>query len=97
VLRQGDVRRLEITDGSVSACVSNLPFGRQHTVPQDIHDWLRDALAELARVTRPGGRVVLLAPDIPGDVRPGVFRRTGRTPIRLLGTRTTIWAYDRRP
>jgi tRNA G10 N-methylase Trm11 len=97
MLRQGDVRRLEIADGSVRACVSNLPFGRQHTVPQDMHDWLRDALAELARVTRPGGRVVLLAPGIPAGLRPGALRQTGRTPIRLLGTRTTIWAYDRRP
>jgi tRNA G10 N-methylase Trm11 len=97
VVRQGDVRRLEIADGSVRACVSNLPFGRQHTVPQDMHGWLRDALAELTRVTQPGGRVVLLAPDIPADVLPGKLLLTGRTPIRLLGTKTTIWACDRRP
>jgi tRNA G10 N-methylase Trm11 len=96
VVRQGDVRRLELAGGSAGACVSNLPFGRQHSVPRDMHDWLRGALAELARVTRPGGRVVLLAPDIPGGLLPGDLRQAGRTPIRLLGTRTTIWAYDRR-
>lgn len=94
-VRQGDVRRLEFADGSVRACVSNLPFGRQHTVGQDMHHWLRGTLAELARVTQPGGRVVLLAPDIPGDVLPGRLRPAGRIPVRLLGTRTTIWAYDR--
>ena len=93
---QGDVRRLDLADGSVRACVSNLPFGRQHNVQQDMPGWLRGALAELARVTEPGGRVVLLAPGIPGDVLPGGLRPAGRIPIRLLGTRTTIWAYDRR-
>lgn len=96
VVRQGDVRRLDLPDGSARACVSNLPFGKQHTVSQDMNGWLRGALAELARVTQPGGRVVLLAPAIPADVLPGQLRPAGRTMIRLLGTRTTIWAYDRR-
>jgi tRNA (guanine6-N2)-methyltransferase len=49
----------------------------------------------MARVTRPGGRVVLLAPDIPRSTVAAQLRLRARHPIRLLGTATTIWVYDR--
>jgi tRNA G10 N-methylase Trm11 len=93
---EGDVRHLPCDDDSVRACVSNLPFGKQYTVQQDMTAWLRAALTELARVTRTGGRVVLLAPDIPRNLTPVSLTLVNRVPIRLLGTKTTIWAYDRR-
>lgn len=94
-VRQGDVRHLPFGDGSVQACVSNLPFGKQYAVQQDMHEWLRATLSEIARVTRPGGRAVLLAPSIPRELMPRDLRPASQTPIRLLGTKTTIWAYDR--
>jgi tRNA G10 N-methylase Trm11 len=93
---QGDVRHLTFDDCSVRTCVSNLPFGKQYTVQQDMKQWLRTALSEMARVTRPGGRMVLLAPSILRDSIPGDLRLTKRVPIRLLGTKSTIWVYDRR-
>jgi tRNA G10 N-methylase Trm11 len=93
---EGDVRQLPCADSSVRTCVSNLPFGKQYTVEQDMNHWLRAALSELDRVTQPGGRVVLLAPDIPRSVTPAGLALTMRVPIRLLGAKTTIWAYDRR-
>jgi 23S rRNA G2445 N2-methylase RlmL len=95
-LIRGDARRLEIADGSVDACVSNFPFGRQYEVTEPMDEWLREVLDELARVTRPGGRIVLLAPKIPAAVLPRSLRQTERHPITLLGTRTAIWAYNRR-
>jgi SAM-dependent methyltransferase len=89
----GDIRRIDLADASVAACVSNLPFGRQHAVEGDVVTWRRQAVAELVRVTRLGGRVVLLVPDLPRPV-PGLVLRE-RHPIRLLGLRATIWVLER--
>ncbi len=93
-VRVGDARRLEFADASLGACVSNLPFGQQYSVQGDMTTWLRTVLGEMARVTTPGGTVVLLAPDIPRSVVPGGLRLRERFPVRLLGTKTTIWVYD---
>jgi tRNA G10 N-methylase Trm11 len=93
---RADARRLDLAEASVDACVSNLPFGRQYDVAEPMDEWLRAVLGELARVTRPGGRIVLLAPKIPAPVVPKSLRQTERHPITLLGTRTAIWAYVRR-
>jgi 23S rRNA G2445 N2-methylase RlmL len=92
---EGDIRYLPSNDNSVRACVSNLPFGKQYTVQQDMNKWLGAALRELARVTQAGGRVVLLAPDIPRNLTPASLKLVKRVTIRLLGTKTTIWAYNR--
>ena len=89
----GDVRNLDVPDGSLAACVSNLPFGRQYRFQGPRVEWMRSVLGQLARVTRAGGRVVLLAPQLPLPAQG--MRLTGRYPIALLGTNTTIWALDR--
>lgn len=94
-IRSGDVRHLELADRSVAACVSNLPFGQQYAVQGTMHDWLRAATGEMCRVTRSGGTVVLLAPEMPRrGLDPGLEPRE-RYPIRLLGTGATIWVYHR--
>lgn len=94
-VRRADARRLDIADASVGACVSNLPFGQQYEVQGNMQDWLHAVLREIARVTRPGGNIVLLAPHIPAAALPGTLRPRDRHPIRLLGVKTTIWAYER--
>lgn len=91
----GDARRLDLPDGCVRACVSNLPFGRQYDLAGGEHDWLGAVFAELFRVTVPGGRIVLLRPRIPRTTVPDGLRLAERFRVRLLGTATTIWAYDR--
>jgi 23S rRNA G2445 N2-methylase RlmL len=89
-----DARAIPFQDGALAACVSNLPFGRQYGVEGPIKAWLHAVTAEVSRVVRPGGRVVLLSPERLADVQPGL-RLLRRVPIRLLGTRTTIWAFER--
>ena len=86
---------MELAHQSVAACVSNLPFGQQYSVQGDRHAWLRSVLGEMVRVTRLGGRVVLLVPHLPRAVVPGSLRLRDRFRIRLLGAATTIWVFDR--
>jgi tRNA G10 N-methylase Trm11 len=86
---------LELADQSVAACVSNLPFGRQYRVQGDAAAWLRSVLGEMARVTHPGGRVVLLVPQLPRAVVPGTLPLQDRFRIRMLGTATSVWVFDR--
>jgi 23S rRNA G2445 N2-methylase RlmL len=91
----GDALRLALADSSAGACVSNPPFGRQYRVQGDMSRWLTALLGEMARVTRSGGRIVLLAPEILPAAVPSALRPTGTVPVRLLGTKTTIWTYQR--
>jgi SAM-dependent methyltransferase len=92
----GDVRSIDLPSEVAAACVSNLPFGQQFTVPGEMTSWLREALSEMTRVVRRGGRVVLLAPDLPAAAVPGRLTRTDRVKLRLLGTPASLWAFDRR-
>lgn len=94
-LATGDARRLDHADASVGACVSNLPFGRQYDVDEDKSTWLAAVLGEFARVTVPGGRIVLLAPAMPRAAIPAELRVRARHSLRLLGTKTTMWVIDR--
>ncbi|GAB3434088.1 hypothetical protein GCM10027569_84660 [Flindersiella endophytica] len=94
-IAEGDARSLDLPAASVDACVSNLPFGRQYSVQGDSGEWLQEVLDELARVTRPSGRVVLLVPELPRESRPRVLRLVDRFPLRLLGAPTTIWHLER--
>jgi tRNA G10 N-methylase Trm11 len=55
--------------------------------------WVRGVLREAARVTRPGGRVVVLVPSVPDHV--AGLTLSGSYPVRLLGVRTRIWVFGR--
>jgi 23S rRNA G2445 N2-methylase RlmL len=91
----GDARELLLPDDSVGACVSNLPFGRQFTVQGDQADWTAGVLGEMSRVTRSGGSVVLLSPDLPRAAIPAALRLRKQVPLRLLGTAPSIWLFHR--
>jgi SAM-dependent methyltransferase len=87
----GDARELLLPDDSVGACVSCLP-GQASGSWQD---WATAVLAELSRVTRSGGSVVLLAPELPRPAVPGALRLRRQVPIRLAGRRHSIWVFRR--
>ena len=91
----GDARAMSFPDASAAACVTNLPFGRQYRVHGGMNAWLRAALRQMARVTKPGGHVVLLAPQVPAAVLPPSLRLAGSFPVRLLGVNVTTWNYRR--
>jgi SAM-dependent methyltransferase len=91
----GDVRHLRLDTATVGASVSNLPFGKQFELEGDPQTWLRQALTELVRVTRPGGHVVVLVPHLSRPAIPRDLTMTDHVTIRLLGTPTTIWAFTR--
>src|SRR5215471_475436 len=91
----GDALAMGFPDASAAACVTNLPFGRQYRVHGEMNAWLRAALRQIARVTEPGGHVVLLAPQVPAAVLPPTLRPAGSFPVRLLGVSVTTWHYRR--
>ena len=91
----GDAREVLLPDASVGACVSNLPFGRRFGVPGDWQSWAAEVLRELSRVTRSGGTVVVLAPELPRPAIPASLRVRKQVPIRLLGTAASIWVLHR--
>jgi tRNA G10 N-methylase Trm11 len=94
VIRRADARDLPYRDGEFGAVVTNVPFGRQFRLDAERSRWMRGVLAEAARVTRPGGRVVVLAPP-PVPRKPAGLLPSGTYPLRLLGTATRIWVFDR--
>jgi tRNA G10 N-methylase Trm11 len=55
-----DATRLPLPDAVVDCLVSNPPFGKQLSRPEDIGLLYRRMVPEYDRVVRPGGRVVLL-------------------------------------
>lgn len=93
-VERADVMGLPHDDAAFDAVVSNLPFGRQFQV-EDPARWLRQALTEMARVTRPGGRVVVLVPP-PAPRGLSGLTMVSSYPLRLLGVSTRIWVFDRR-
>lgn len=95
IVERHDARELPLADSSVEACVSNLPFGRQYGVEGSMTDWQLRVLAELARVTRDGGSMVLLASDLPDRLARVGLQTSERHALRLLGTKTAIWVLDR--
>jgi hypothetical protein len=58
--------------------------------------WLSTVLRETARVTQAGGHIILLAADIPGSAVPASLTLTDSFPVRILGTNTTVWHFQRR-
>lgn len=79
-LREGEAQRLELSDGSVDGVV--IAFGIRN-----VPDRAR-ALREMARVTRPGGRVAILELTEP---RRGLFAPFVRFHVHTLVPRVGAW------
>ncbi|MCX7790200.1 MAG: methyltransferase domain-containing protein [Chloroflexaceae bacterium] len=95
-----DARRLPLDDRSVDKVAVNLPFGKQIGDQAELPELYRDVLAEIARVLRPGGRLVALVGDaqLLEQARSGAARslRPGpRHRVFVLGQPAVICEYTR--
>jgi tRNA G10 N-methylase Trm11 len=90
----GDARELLRPDDSVGACVSELPSHAQLQAEGWL-EWASEVLSELSRVTKTGGAVVVLAPELPRAAIPAALRLRKTVPVRLPGAPSVIWAFRR--
>lgn len=98
-LRQWDARELPIDAGAVSAAAVNLPFGKQIGSAENNRQLYPAALRELARVLRPGARLVALTADRRGLEeslrRASVLARRSVFPVMLLGQAAGVYVIER--
>jgi tRNA (guanine6-N2)-methyltransferase len=91
-----DARQLPVPDVSIDRIVCNPPFGKQLASPEEIAPLYRQAVREMDRVLRPGGRAVLIVADVPAlqQAVEGVgWRQQRRVNLRVLGQRASILVY----
>ncbi|MBY0526691.1 MAG: RNA methyltransferase [Gemmataceae bacterium] len=95
-LARWDATRLPLPDAGVDRIVSNPPFGKQLSSPEEIGPLYRAMLPEYDRVLRPGGRAVLLVSDVErlhDAARHVRWKRTQELRVRVLGqpAALTVW------
>lgn len=97
-IRQWDARQLPLEDASIDKVATNLPFGKQLRGSETPAKLYPAVLAELQRVVRPGGRIVLLSSEydlIKEEVRklPRLTITTGYS-VAVLGVWGRIYIID---
>ncbi len=91
-----DARQLPIEDAVVDRILCNPPFGKQLASADEIGPLYRQAVREMDRVLRPGGRCVLIVADVPalqhavGEVG---WKPQRRVNLRVLGQRASIMTF----
>ncbi len=91
-LRRWDACRLPLADASVEVVVSNPPWGRAVAAGVDVGAFYRRLCAEIRRVLRPGGRVVLLT-GVPDQVNLPGMRLDTRLYISLFGQTPVVLGF----
>jgi tRNA G10 N-methylase Trm11 len=85
-IRRWDARNLPLADASVSAILTNMPFGRQIGTVEDNRTLYPALIREWARILAPGGRMVLLTGDrqlLARSLRP-FPHLVARRPVQIL-------------
>lgn len=84
-VRRWDATELPLRKSSVDRIVSNPPFGKQLSTPDQIGPLYEAMAREYDRVLRPGGRAVFVVSE--QDVLGDALKRVGWSPARLLKVR----------
>jgi 23S rRNA G2445 N2-methylase RlmL len=95
-LRTWDARKLPLDGAGVDRIISNLPFGKQLSSPEEIGPLYRAAAKEMDRVLRPKGKAVVLVAEaaaLKDAVRPLDWKQERFVPVRVLGQRAVIMVY----
>jgi tRNA (guanine6-N2)-methyltransferase len=90
---------LPLEDDSVDRILCNPPFGKKIGTADEVAPLYRQALREMDRVLRPGGRAVLIASDtaaLDEAARAVEWQRQRRVNLRILGHRASIMVYKSR-
>ena len=98
LLAHWDATRLPLATESVDRIVSNPPFGKQLSSPDEIGPLYRAAVRECNRVLRPGGRAVLLVsePDaLRAAVKPHHWQPTRQFGVEVLGQPAVIGVWQK--
>jgi 23S rRNA G2445 N2-methylase RlmL len=91
--RWWDARELPLGDAAVDHVITNPPFGKQLSTPEEVRPLYRDAAREWDRVLKPGGQAVLLAADMDAlaeAVAPFGWKQKRRLRVLVLGQMATI-------
>lgn len=91
-----DARQLPLEEGAVDRIVCNPPFGKQLGSPEEVGPLYRQAIREMDRVLRGGGRTVLIVADVPAlqqAVSAVRWRQDRRVNLRVLGQRASILVF----
>jgi 23S rRNA G2445 N2-methylase RlmL len=97
-IKEWDARELPLEDASVDVILSNPPFGKQVDLPTEPEPFYRDLVAELSRVLRPRGRLVLVAGQfdaVQAAAKAAGLRTRRRLGVVLRGERATIFVCEK--
>lgn len=97
-LSRWDATRLPLAEHSVDAVISNPPFGKQLSRPEDIGRLYRRMIAQYHRVLKPGGRAVLLVSEfdtLKEATRAVSWKMLRPLRVRVLGQQATLSVWRR--
>ena len=95
-VRKWDARELPLEDASADRILSNPPFGKQLSTPEEIVPLYRETVREMDRVLRPGGKSVLIVADaraLRAAVERVGWKQERHVQLRMLGQRAFISAF----
>jgi 23S rRNA G2445 N2-methylase RlmL len=92
-LTRWDATALPLEDASVDCVISNPPFGKQLSSPEEIEPLYRAMTLEFDRILKPGGRAVLLVSEfdlLRDTVKELGWKRERIVRVRVLGQNAVI-------